>query len=99
MAEKLIWFTIRLALTGISPAQAFEVVQDLQDELNARHHLRNPHVFWEDQTQEVIVEVDNQGLRSKSAAEGMSEELLEATVAVVRKFERIHIEVLDVKQS
>ena len=42
MSVELAWFTVRLALSGISEKEAFEAVQDLEEELNARPHLRNP---------------------------------------------------------
>jgi hypothetical protein len=99
MAIELRWFTVRLALSGIYEKDALEAVQDLQDELNMRPHLRNSKVFWETGTRRAIIQVDDEDLDSESAADGMAEEVLEVASAVLREFKRIHIEILDVRPS
>jgi len=99
MPSDLNWFTVRLALIGVFTDQASKVVQDLQEELNMRPHLRNPQVFWETETRRVTVQVETEDLQSESAADQMAEELLEVASAVLSEFEVIRVDILSVYPS
>lgn len=99
MSGKLNWFTIWLALLGVSEENAAEVVQDLQDELNMRSHLRNPKVFWETEAHRVVIQVEAEELEPERLAKQIAEELFEISYGVLRVIEGIHIEILDVRPS
>jgi hypothetical protein len=99
MSPELSWFTVRLALEGISEEQASGEVQALQDELNSRPHLRNPQVYWEAATHRSIIQVDTEDLRAEPAAEQIAEELLEVASGVLLEAERVRVEILDVRPS
>lgn len=99
MSSKLNWFTVRLALLGISEKEDPEAVQYLQDELNMRPHLRSPQVFWETETHRAIIQVDMEGIESESVAKQMAEELFEVACAVLFKVEGMHVKILDVHPS
>jgi|SRR3972149_1714684 len=99
MSPELRWFTVRLALVGVSPGLAAETVQDIQDELKMRPYLRNPRVFWETGTHKAIVQVDSEDLKSELAAEQMAEELLEVASAILKEFDTVHVDILSAYPS
>jgi len=94
MASKLPWFTVRLALLGVSEKQSSEAAADLLDEFKMRPHLRNVQVFWEAESHRIIVQVDTEGLDTISVSKGMAEELKEILSAVFVKPTGIRVEVL-----
>jgi hypothetical protein len=92
---QLSWINVRLAVMGIAQEEALKAVQDLQDELDARSHLRDPKVFWETETKQVIVQVDAPGLTPASAAGQMAEELFEVACAVLEETDGMQIKILE----
>ncbi len=98
MPAELKWFTVRLAILGVSEQNASEVTRDLQRELSMRPHLRNPRVFWEAETRRLIVCIEAEELESERLAKQMMEELFEISYGVLQEIEGVHIEVLDVTQ-
>ena len=99
MSLKLSWFTVKLALLGVSEEYAPEVVRNLQGELNTRSHLRNPQVFLETEAHRVVIKVDIEGRNPEGAARQMAEELFEIPYGVLREIEGMHIEIIDAYPS
>jgi hypothetical protein len=99
MNKALKWFTIKLVIIGGAENNASGLVYDLREEIEARSYLRNPEIYWNGDENRVIVQVDDQGLDMQSTADRMAEELLEITSAVIREFEHIRIEVLNISDA
>jgi hypothetical protein len=90
------WFRVRAALIG-SPTSVVEVaIPDLQEELEARTHLSDPHVYWDSDNQRAIVEVEDEAPTPKSAAGGVNDDLLDSAVAVIARFDALRVEILEV---
>ena len=93
---KLKWFHVCLASSPVYETDWAEVVPGLQRELEARPHLRSPHVFWEKDADRVVVEYETQWPRIEGLARDSLEELADVYYAAFQKFESHHLEVLDV---
>jgi hypothetical protein len=94
MTSNLPWFTVRLALLGVSEEQSSEAIRDLLAEFNMRPHLKNAQVFWQAESRQVIVQVNAEGLNTNSVSEGMAEELKEMISAIFTKVGGVHVELL-----
>jgi len=94
MASNLSWFTVRLALLGVSEERSSEAVRDLLAEFNMRPHLKNAQVFWQAESRQVIVQVDAEGLNANSVSKGMAEEVKEMISAIFTRVGGVHVEML-----
>ncbi len=99
MSSKLTWFTVRLALLGLSDDRAPKVIQDLRDELSMRPHLRNPKIMWEPETHRAIIQVETEDFTPQPAAKQIQEEMLEALAAVLWETEGLHFDIIEVYPS
>jgi hypothetical protein len=97
MSPDLDWFVVRLALQVMPLQEGYRAMADLHDELLARPYYRDPQVMWDDKLNCVVVEVGAEGLAANSAADGMAEELVEISSAVLGEFERYSVEILGVR--
>lgn len=98
MPKALAWFTVRLAIQGLSENQAANLVGDLQQQLSMSQVVRHTNVCWEKETRQAIVQLDTEGLTADSAADQMAEEVLElASALVIGEIQKeIRVEILDV---
>ncbi|MBI1801245.1 MAG: hypothetical protein HYR71_06420 [Chloroflexi bacterium] len=97
MPRELPWFTVRLAIVGLSKDQSTELIEDLRQQVNSSPVLRNPVVWWEGDTQRAIVQMDTEGLTSDRAASQMAEELLELVSALlIGDIDELGVEILNV---
>ena len=87
-------FTIRLAVVIRPERVAQETVRELQKELELRPHLLKPCVSWEAETDKIIVEMADEGIDAQQVANGLAEEVWEATAAIMGDFQTMHVEIL-----
>jgi len=87
-------FIVRLALYGVKKEYDPMAVADLEEELNARPHIRNFRVRWENESQPVQIDVEVEGLNEK-ISEQMAEEMFEIASAVLQDIEGMHVLVKD----
>jgi hypothetical protein len=99
MTSQWTWFTVRLALVGLSETRAPKVIRDLRQQLAMRPHLRNPRVEWDSKTSRAIVQIDTEDEDPVPAAKQMQEEMLEALAAVLWETEGLRFEILDARPT
>jgi len=87
-------FFIELAVVGSPSAVMQAAVPALQEEIDQRDYLRAGQVYWDTDTQRVIVDIEDQGHDSQQVARIMAEELFEITAAVLGDFERFHVDIV-----
>lgn len=97
MSSKLHRYRVRLGIPSLSEAESLAVLSDLQEELDLRPHLDNPIVTWDPQSNCLIVEVGDEVVSAEQAAGGMTEELFEATCAVIPDTAVLRVEFLHVQ--
>lgn len=92
-------FSVRLSLHDVDSEADPDAVRELADELSMRPHLGSSKVSWGNSERNVIeVYTETEGLEPSSTGNAVAEELFEASVAVLRKLDGIHVEVLEVAQ-
>ena len=96
MPTELQWFSVRLALVGSPKDEIHRVVADLQEELKARPHLRNPRVYWDGEKDRTLVDVEDQGVEPDRVMKSLLEEVFEATCAVLEHYEEFRVEPIGV---
>ncbi len=99
MADEITWFTVRLALLGLSPASGPQAAKNLADELPFNTYLRNPRVIWESELHRIVIQVDTEDTKPGSAANQVREEMMEILAAVWKDTEGTHYELLGVEPS
>jgi hypothetical protein len=91
------WFVARAAIAGSPPSTFQSAIPDLQEELEERTYLRHRQVWWDDATQQVMVEVEDAGGDAVNIARGLPDDLSDSISAVVADFDTVRIEVIDVR--
>ncbi len=99
MAVKLIWFNVQLALLPVYEGTAGKIVQEFQIELDARPHLRNPHVFWEQDRHRIIIQFEIERVMAERVANEAMEEMHEVSYAVLSQVRGMHLEVLNIQPA
>jgi hypothetical protein len=99
MLRQPTWFRVHLAAVGSSGERAAAEVRDMQEELKLRPHLRNPQARWDKETERALVWVDVQDFNADSAGKQMAEELFEIATAVITRYERLRVDILDVQPA
>ena len=87
---------MRAALISLPTSVMEAALHDLQEELDARTHLRNPHVQWDSENLRAIIDVEDEAPTPQTAAGGINDDLLDSAVAVVGSFDSLRIEILEV---
>jgi len=91
------WFWIRLALVG-SPHDVIQAsIHELIQEISYRDYLKIHRVYWEADTQRVILEVEDQGHDSEQTAKNVAEEIFEISAGTLGDYEKFRIDILDVQ--
>jgi hypothetical protein len=97
MGEGVVRFFVAAALVG-SPTDAIQrALPDLLEELEARAYLDEPRVSWDADARQAIVELQYDAQTARQAGGAVHDEVFESAVAVIPEFERIRVEILEVR--
>jgi hypothetical protein len=90
-------YCVVAALVG-SPTDAIQrAVPDLTEEIEARTYLDEPRVSWDADAGQAIVELQYNAQTAREAGGAVYDEVFESAVAVIPEFERICIEIREVR--
>ncbi len=92
-------FTVKLAVCGIHSEKDPQAQQDFEEELSMRPHILQKTVAWDDQTQQLIIQLETEGIGVEMTAKGMTDELFEVACAVLNSVDGMHILILGVEQK
>lgn len=98
MLKKLPRFVVRLGLVGLQEELQETIMRELREELLMREYYTNPHVFWNAELKDVIVEINTEGVDKEQVAKQSLEELFEILPSILPTTEGIHFEVLNVER-
>jgi hypothetical protein len=92
------WYRIRVAIRG-TPAQAFhDGVPNVQEELEQRPYLRNPHAVWDADQQQIVIEFEDQleAATVQAAEVGVNDDLSDTVTACIGDWDAWDLSILDV---
>ena len=92
-------FIVRVAVTGIAASDLGQAASDFAEELALRDYWRVNLVSPEPEMGRLVIEIEETGAKGDRISKQIREELLEVGTAVVRDFDELHSEILEVRVS
>jgi hypothetical protein len=92
------WSRSRIAVRG-SPASVFhDSAPEVQEELEQRPYLRNPHAVWDPDRQQIVIELEDrlEAGTIEAAELGVNDDVSDTVSACIADWEAWDLHILDV---
>lgn len=89
------WYTVRLALEGLSESNVSDAMISLAEEIQRRSYLTNPKISWDGENHRAIIQADEEADNTTQAENLLLDDLYEMVYASLEEIEGLRISVCD----